>query len=218
VAEFPPPLSAGLKSCSIRSELERFCADVRPNGDSVIGGFDIDVPALPGGQPVEAPVGDEGSDFEIDRSTAPQEAVRDEGCVGPVDHPDATLDERVRDRERPDRQRPFQAKRFEIAVSVRQHPSSELVGRQGIPFAVVTHPVDRPGNEHGSLDRRIERRHQEPVVGAGERAGDRRGCVPTQPVRHQPFPRQTAFEIAGDLPAERDVRVIQNRWFSRPGR
>jgi hypothetical protein len=79
-----------------------------------------------------------------------------------------------------------------------------------VPSPVLDAHVDFP-DQQGSLGRRLEARHQKPVVPPGIRAGNRAAGVPTQSVGYQPFPAERLVPVAADIATKRQVRDLFNR-------
>ncbi len=150
-------------------------------------------------------------ELELQRARTSDDRETNVRRVRSVRHPDAAFDQRVGQRECPDRQRTLEPKADQIAVSVWINGAvGVLVCGQCIALTGVGRPIHRAGHEHRALDRRRQRRDQQPVVPPGVDAGYRSRCVSTQTVGDQPLTAQCIRQIGGDLWPKVDQRVVQD--------
>ena len=122
---------------------------------------------------VEAAIGHQWRDVQVQWLAATQQPVPDVGSVGAARHPHAFFQERVGDGECPDRNASVQFEPLDVAVATGIDGSVPIfVGRQWIPVAVVLGPINGTGDQNGPLNGRHERRHEQTVVSPRIDAGE----------------------------------------------
>jgi len=121
-------------------------------------------------------------------------------------HPDALLDEQVAAGEAPDRHASLELEVLEMDMARRTHgPIGPAVGVER-PFssAVFDQGGVGLGQHQPATEWGRERRHQEPVITAGQGAGDGARCVGAEPVGQPPFPALRLNQISTEVAAKGD--------------
>lgn len=118
VPEVPPPGTVGAELAGIGEEAEGNGAGEGADGGGAGRRLDADVPAATGGEGVEAVVGDERGEVEVDGEGCVRKPVGEEGRVGAMGHPEATLQMGVGEGEDPDGKGAFQAELGEVPVTI----------------------------------------------------------------------------------------------------
>ncbi len=201
--EAPVPVVGGLRGGRRGEDPEGPCAIESRHHEPMGRRLHAHAPSVgPGGRVVVAVV-DEGLDDEAGGLEGPEHPVPDIRGVRPLLHPHALLDERVGAGIGPDRHARVETKALDEAVALGcDGPTLPAVGAELPGGAAVAHHFLELGGDQGAAERWSKGSHEETVVAAGERAGNRAGGEAADPVGAQPFARFGGVEFAGDVPAQ----------------
>ncbi|KFB73823.1 MAG: hypothetical protein AW09_000906 [Candidatus Accumulibacter phosphatis] len=123
--------------------------------------------------------------------------------VRPMFHPHALFDRHVADGEAPYRHAALQAERLDMYVSRRRDGSvAPAIGEQRRALFAVDQRRIGLGEYEVTPQRWLQRRHQQPVIAACERAGDGTGGVSAAAVGQPPLAALGLIRLAADFSAK----------------
>ena len=119
--------------------------------------------------------------------------------------PDARLDANEPNRKNPDRDRAVELKALDVDVTGwADRAAAPAIGEERPALFAVDEFGVGLGPDQPAAERRIDRRHQQPVIAPGQAAGDRPGRIAAEPIGKPPLAALRLPEIAADRPAKAD--------------
>lgn len=172
---------------------------------SMLDGFDFHVPNARGRRAVFFRVIHQCLDRYFDRATGSREPVRHIGGIGLRLHEDSFFEQRVGDCKCPDRDGPLQVKTLDVEVTFRRNRSADpTICSQVKALAAVLNSLVEFRYQERSTQRRVQRRHEQPVVRARQVTGDCPERVSADSIGHQPLPRLRGGKVTANFSAKID--------------